>query len=214
MRKITDIYEEYKIMPNLQLHQLRVTAVAKQICESLDIELDKKLIITAALVHDMGNIIKSDLGYFSEFIESGQLGYWEEVKEQYIKKYGKDEHEATVKILKELGLPESIVELASENRFSLLCAHALGKDLNLKIIHYSDMRVGPYGVLSYEERMNEAKKRYKNRSGGIEGNERQKLVDCGKEIEKQIFAHSNIKPEDINDESVANDIEELKNFEI
>jgi hypothetical protein len=33
-------------------------------------------------------------------------------------------------------------------------------------------------------------------------------------FEKQIFSYSKTKPEDINDESVAKIIEELKNFEI
>ena len=41
MKKITEIYKEYKIMPNLQMHQYRVAAVAMQICESLNIKIDE-----------------------------------------------------------------------------------------------------------------------------------------------------------------------------
>jgi hypothetical protein len=196
------------------MHQLRVAAVAKQICESLNIEIDKEVIIKTCLVHDMGNIIKSNLPVFPDFLEPEGLEYWEAVKKGYISKYGNNEHEATVKILQELNLPTNIVEFANHNRFSLLCDHAYGKDLALKIIHYSDMRVCPHGVISYEERMNEAGKRYKNHPQSIEEIERLKLVECGRDIEKQIFAHSNIKPEDITDESVAEMIEELKSFEI
>ncbi len=65
MRKISEIYEEYKIMPNLREHQLRVAAVAAQICDNFNKPLNKKEIITACLLHDMGNIIKFKLELFS-----------------------------------------------------------------------------------------------------------------------------------------------------
>ena len=42
MRKILDIYDEYKIMPNLQEHMLRVAAVASLICDNFDEVLPKK----------------------------------------------------------------------------------------------------------------------------------------------------------------------------
>ncbi len=86
------------------------------------------------------------------------------------------------------------------------------EDLMQKLVHYADGRVGPYGVLSFDERMNDANKRYKNDS--FDETERDRLVECGRDIEKQIFSHSNIKPEDINDESTRKIIEELKDFEI
>lgn len=216
MKKITDIYEQYKIMPNLEMHQLRVAAVARQICDSLDLKVDKDVITKAALLHDMGNVIKFDLkqtqaifGYSDTETEKARV-----VQSEFIEKYGSNEHEATAKIIKELGFSEDIAELANQNRFSFLCDHVGIEDIRVKIIHYSDMRVGPHGVISYDERMDEAGKRYKNHPQSIEEQERQKLIQCGRDIEKQIFSHSNIKPEDINDQSVKNDIEKLKNFEI
>jgi hypothetical protein len=214
MRKIKDIYEEYKIMPNLQMHQLRVAGVVSQLCDSLNLEVTKETLIITCLLHDMGNIIKSRLDYFPEFIKPEGLGYWQNVKDEFIQKYGEDEHEATVQIIKELGLPERVVNLAGENRFSYMCKHSEAEDLMQKLIHYADGRVGPHGILSYDERMNDANKRYKNHKLSVEEEERDRLVNCGREIEKYIFSHSNIKPEDINDESVAKIIEELKNFEI
>jgi hypothetical protein len=214
MRKITDIYEEYKIMPNLQMHQLRVASVVSQLCDSLSLEVTKEILIITCLLHDMGNIIKSKLDYFPEFIQPEGLDYWQSVKNEFIQKYGDDEHEATVQIIKELGLPERIVNLAGENRFSYMCKHSEGEDLMQKLIHYADGRVGPHGILSYDERMNDANKRYKNHKLSVEEEERDRLVECGRDIEKQIFSHSNIKPEDINDESVREIIEQLKNFEI
>jgi hypothetical protein len=214
MRKITDIYNEYKIMPNLQMHQLRVAAVAGQICDSLDIALDKNVLITACLLHDMGNIIKSNLSYFPEFLEPRGLEYWQGVKDEYIEKYGNNEHEATIKIIQELGLSDQITELAGQNQFSYMCQHRDSDNFMLKLIHYADARVGPHGVSSYDERMDEARKRYKNHKNSVEEQERQKLVVCGKEIEDQIFSHSIIKPEDITDESIAERLELLKSFSL
>lgn len=190
MLKITEIYKEYKIMPNLQMHQLRVAAVAKMICDSMDIELDKDKVLKATLLHDMGNVIKFDLvqtqkifGYSDFETEEAKR-----VQKEFIDKYGDNEHEATVKIIKEIGLSEDIMNMADENRFSCMCKHKEIDDIYMKIMHYADGRVGPHGILSYEDRMNDAGNRYKNhRINSWQEDERLKLVECGREIEKQIF---------------------------
>jgi len=99
-RKISEIYREYKTMPSLQEHMLRVGAVASLICDNFYESLPKEEIITACLLHDMGNIIKSQLGYFKDFPETKNLEYWKKVKDEYIEKYGKDEHVAVIIIAK------------------------------------------------------------------------------------------------------------------
>ena len=66
MKNITDIYEKYKIMPLLAMHQIRVAAVAMMICDSLSVPIDKDSVIKACLLHDIGNIIKFDLNHFPE----------------------------------------------------------------------------------------------------------------------------------------------------
>jgi hypothetical protein len=215
MRKISDIYQQYKIPLNLQRHMLWVAAVATIICDNFDEPLPKEDIVTACLLHDMGNIIKYELGYFPEFLEPQGLEYWQKVQDEFREKYSRDEHKVTFLITKELGLSDKIIELASGNGFQLLCKCRDAEDILMKMMHYCDNRVGPYGILSYDERMEEARKRYQNREGYIiEDDKRQKLVACGKDIEKQIFAKCKIKPEDINDETVKLIIESLKDFVI
>ena len=216
MRKITDIYEEYKIMPHLQMHQLRVAAITVIICDSLDIDIDKDTIIKASLIHDMGNVIKFDLSQTKSIfgLPDSEIEDIHNMQGEFIEKYGQNEHTATSLIASELSMSDSVIHLVSENRFSNLCIDKDGDDWKLKILHYSDGRVGPHGILSFDERMQDAGKRYENHSLSIDKKEHDRLVDCGKDIEKQIFAHSKIKPEDITDESVAGIIEELKNFEI
>ena len=203
-------------MPNLQMHQLRVAAVAKQICESLDVEVDIQSIITACLLHDMGNVIKFDLNQTQSIfgLSDSQTEEARKIKEEFITKYGNNEHEATTAIVRELGLPEKIIQLVSNNRFKNMCIDKDGNDWPLKILHYADLRVGPHSILSYEERMDDFVKRYKNHKNLVEGQERLQLIDCGREIEKQIFLHSNIKPEDVNNDSIASIIDKLHEFEI
>lgn len=213
-KKILDIYEEYKIMSVLSRHMLRVAAVASMICDNLTEPVNKKDMVTACLFHDMGNIIKFDLNYFPEFNKPQGLQYWQDVKDEYIKKYGTNEHEATLKIMREVGLPSHVVEIVEHMHFLKLCSYRDGNNLNTKIINYADNRVSPHGVVSYDERLEEANVRYRNRKDAVPDEERRRLVSCGKDIEKQIFEKCKIKPEDINDETVKSVIESLKDFVI
>ena len=214
---IGEIYRKYKIMPSLQEHMLRVAAVASLICDNFTEPLLKEEIITACLLHDMGNIIKFKLDAFPEFLEPEGLDYWQKVKNEYIKKYGENEHKATTMILKELGVSERVIFIVDQINFVLYCRLCDSPDLSSKIVVYADGRVDPHGVVSFEERMNEGKNRYKNHKstfGAVTEKERQRLVAYGLEIEKQVFAKCKIKPEDINDTAIAPIILSLKNFVI
>ncbi len=218
MRKITDIYEEYKIMPQLQLHQLRVAAVARQVCESLDQDIDTKSVVTACLMHDMGNIIKFNLSYtkqnFPGFLEPQGLEYWQDIQQEYFTKYGEKEHEATIAIIKELRTSSIVLDLAKHVDATYIESIVTGDNFGRKISIYADDRVTPHGIVSIEERNIEAYKRYKDTGRAFDEEKKNFYAKNIFEIEKQIFLQSNIKPEDITDESVAKIIEELKNFEI
>ena len=106
MNEISKIYEEYNIFNGLQNHMLRVAAVAQLICDSIDQEVERDNIISACLLHDMGNIIKSKLDKFPELLEPEGLGYWTNVQNEFFEKYGRDEHHATMQIGKEVGVSE------------------------------------------------------------------------------------------------------------
>lgn len=157
---IADIYKKYSIMPNLALHQLRVAAVAKMIMEALDMQQDS--VISACLLHDMGNIIKFRLCDFPEFLQPEGLDYWEQVKISTIQKYGPDEHIATYTIAKEIGVSAE----------TLACIEAVGfsnsiKNVKASLTHricaYADLRVGPHGLLTLRQRLEDGLKRYADR---------------------------------------------------
>jgi len=216
MKKIADIYQEYELISALRLHQLNVAAVADQICESFKIPIDRDLIITAALFHDMGNVVKFNLEHTKSIfnLSDEEIINIKKNQDEFIKKYGENDHEANMNIACELGLSQKVIELISGNRFENLCIDAKMDDWSRKVLHYADSRVGPTGILSYEERMDEAHNRYKNSKLGANEEERQRLVGCGKEIEKQIFSNCKIKPEDINNDSIKPYLEKLKKFEV
>src|ERR1700749_4363638 len=100
MRTPKKIYEEYKIMSNLQLHQLRVASVAKLICGHFNEPINTRAVLLACLFHDMGNILKSNLTTFPEFLEPQGREYWENVKADFVSRYGTNAHEGNVAISK------------------------------------------------------------------------------------------------------------------
>ena len=150
--------------------------------------------------------------YFPKFFEPEGQEYWGNVKEEFIEKYGDDINKANEKIAQDLGVSGNVVLFVRQFHFGKACIYKHDEDFITKIINYADWRVDPHGVVSYESRMEEATKRYKRNKGKEE--ERERLITCGKELEKQIFAKCKIKPEDINDETVAPIISKLKDFVI
>jgi hypothetical protein len=215
MRTPREIYTEYKIMPSLQLHQLRVTAVAKLICDNFAPPTGGLIatndIILACLFHDMGNIVKFDLAYFPEFLEPEGLAYWQAVKEDFIARYGGEQHDVNEAIAREMGLPGSIVQLIAGIRFSKLSELAKSDFLEQKVCQYADMRVGPHGVLTMQERIDEAHTRY---AGRRTEEEFHVLVSAAQEVERQIFSYASIAPTDITNASVAPVVEELREYPV
>ncbi len=190
-------------MPTLQQHQLRVAAVARMIYDSLSIPLDKEGVVNICLFHDMGNIIKFDLSYFPDFIKPEGLDYWQNVKNQFVEKYGKNEHIATEAICRELGLCESQLTYLNTIGFTRAKQALESESLEQMICCYADQRVGPHGMLSIEERLEDGRKRYANRKDHIVTLEQ--FDECAtalKQIEEKIFNISSIKPEDITDEKI------------
>jgi hypothetical protein len=209
MRKITDIYSEYKIPLTLQEHMFRVASVIKYFLEKIDVNLDKKNMITAALLHDMGNIVKINFDNDTPINNSythEQKEYWKNVKNEYVEKYGENTDIATLAICAELGVERSVINLLNNLGFEYICDIS-NDSLEKQILKYGDLRVGFYGIISLMERINDANARYDNLFSS-------KLIDCSKNMERQILSHSKIKAKDITEKSIRSYMEKLKDFEI
>lgn len=210
MRTPREIYAQYKIMPNLQAHQLRVAAVATLICGHLKEPINERDVVLECLFHDMGNIVKFDLSYFPEFVQPEGQAYWEAVKADFLQKYGREQHAANAAIAHELGLPPGVIEMMRASGFSHIRGVAKTGPLDLKVCQYADLRVSPRGVVSLEERLRDFGLRYAQKGGAAnEG-----MRHASRELERQIFAGATIRPEDITDASVAPLIEELWEYPV
>ena len=200
-------------MPNLQEHMFRVAAVASLICDNFNESLPNEEIITACLLHDMGNTIKfkwdSPLGLLEPKLE-----YWKKVQSEYIEKYGENVHEATLSILKELKLDKIVSIVESFNNDNPYDSDNILKNNSwvIKICLYSDERVAPFGVSSIEDRLIENRKRLENR-GILMSEEKYIFIKNSLlELEQQIFTKCKIKPSDITDEAISSLVLGLKNF--
>jgi hypothetical protein len=215
---ILEIYTKYNIPPTLQLHQLRVAAVAKRIAENMTVEVNVENIIQACLVHDMGNIIKFSFEYKPESFQPEGVEYWKGVKKEFIEKYGTDEHAASNIIAKEIGLSKEVLDLVNSFGFAHADERMNDGRIGAKICIYSDMRVSPSGILPLIDRLNEGLARFKknkpDEANASSEEHRQYLFKCMVEIERQIFSKCKIKTEDINDESIKNFVLYLKEYNI
>lgn len=216
VRTAQQIYDAYNIMPALQLHQLRVAAVAKTLCENVTRDVDAHAVILASLFHDMGNIIKSDLSLFPDLVEPEGIAHWQLVKDEFIKNYGTDEHEAIATIAEEINLPVRVRILIENLGFSELERTRDEESFEQKIVEYADLRVGPHGVLSMEARIHEASVRYINKHPDMPKltEEFERLVGAAYNIERQVFSEADIAPGDITEQMVSPMFPALRQYEV
>jgi len=213
--KITEIYEKYRIPNNLQEHQFRVAGVVSLIADNFEQELSKQSVVSACLLHDMGNIIKFKLELFPEFLEPEGSEYWKSVKDEFIEKYGRDEHFATNEIVREVGVSERISQIVGAFGFSKASDTLETDDIEIKIAAYSDHRVKPDSLAPMLERFADGRKRYvENKNAKFDVDYFDERVAIWKKVENQIFEKCIIAPEDISNESVAPVIEKLRDFEV
>ncbi len=207
---ILEIYGKYGIPENLQMHMLRVAACSNLIIDNWEgKKLERKSIIRVSLLHDMGNILKisEDFSSNPKFIEN---------RKKYFEKYGTNEHEANLEIGKLEGLSEYEIEILDGKRSRKNEETLTSDSYEIKICAYCDQRVAPDGVVGIKERLEDAKIRYKNRPLSVWSNEEKanRMIKCALEIEKQIMKFCKIKPEEINNSSIQNYIEELKKYDM
>lgn len=197
---VKELYDIYRIMPNLQKHQYRVAGVAAVLCAEHEHRVDRDAVISACLLHDMGNIIKFDLSYFPEFVEPEGIEYWQKIKDEFLEQYGKNPHHATLEIAKKVGASDRVCELIDAVLFNRAKKNWETTDFSQKICAYADMRVAPHGVVSLAERLEDGRKRYQD----VGKSQTFSFVMSSylKKIEEQLFEGVALTPEEITDDKV------------
>ena len=217
---IKKIYKKYRIPQNLQMHMLRVAAVADLIVDNwYGPKINREKLLRVLLLHDMGNIIKidpinqeGDSTKISDFITK-DIEELERIKKKYISLYGNDDHKISREIGRELGLSEDELELMDSKVFIRNDETILSYDYNIKIGAYADQRVDPNGVRGIMERLLEAKERYKDRPGSSMNNPRtEMLIESAAKLEQQVMKYCNLEPSDINDRIITPYINKMECF--
>jgi hypothetical protein len=213
MATITDIYKQYRIFNALQLHQLRVAAVAQIVAENIGNAVDTHMCVTFGLLHDMGNLAKAKFEQLPDLWEPEGVEYWKAAQKEVRERYNVNDTLATIAMLAEIGAPDEVIRIV---RLLKLDKAPLLRDTGTfeeKICQYADMRVGPYGILSVDERFADGRKRYPF-AAQRPPEETAAIVRAIKDIESELFARSTITPLDITNDMIAPIMEELRVLEL
>lgn len=160
---VKQAYDVYQIPPNLQKHMLRVAALSEILSKHWTGGLiDAKSLIMACIFHDMANIIKFNFNKPLLFTdEAKDAEYWKSVQKEFIDKYGAGIHQATLSIGKELGLSQPVLDLIKNLEWNNTMDVLKTKDFSSALAIYCDMRIGPHGIMSLQDRLSDLQTRNK-----------------------------------------------------
>lgn len=154
--KISYVYSNYNIPPNLERHMLQVTSVGMFVCDAWNgPDINQDLIRSALLLHDMGNILKFKRPFLGELEQDA--AHWEQVQHDYQAKYGTDVQQATLAIVQELGLTD-VYQLLVEMRSAW--EQEAEVSWETRICEYADCCVTPNGIEGFETRILDLENRY------------------------------------------------------
>lgn len=201
--EFTTICDQFFIPNIIRNHLLRVSAIALQITSHCNKELDKNLIRDATLLHDIGNIVKSNVHRLSAYEEKSE-DFWAIKQKEIINKYGRFDDEATTNMLKEIDISKQLRRLISTAKNDKVWDVVKGNDWNAKICLYADYRAGPANVLTLQERFDDLERRYKQKplKFRLTDEDAKRVQDGFRALEKQIFEVCDINPDDITEESI------------
>jgi len=207
-----EAYSTHPIPEGLQIHQIRVAMVAYQVLESLsEPHPETKRIISACLLHDMGNLLKFKLDQRPDLLAPEGVSYWREQQDLMRECYGNDEHAATYAIAEALGVSERTLELIHAVGFRN-APRLIHAPLAEKLVCYADQRVSPDGITALQERLEKGVRRYAQRTDPprVETTHYQECVAALKTIEEDIQQHMNRSLNTITEQPVVESM--LRNF--
>jgi hypothetical protein len=204
------IYRRLDVPPNLKEHMIRVASVASIICDNWKGErINKDDVIAAALIHDVGNLVKFDFAgrTSNELLKKDprDIGYWKRKQKALIKKYKTNDAQVVIlAMMKEIGASKKIVRLLElctpTNIKKILKSH----NYEAMMLSYCDNRVGPFRIVSLKERFADLEKRYIGRfyQGEVITKKSFGYLKPLVLIEKELMRNARLSPEQINDRSV------------
>jgi len=216
--KVNQLFSRYKVLPNIQDHLLNTASFAYILTDNWKRkEINKNIILESCLVHDIANIIKADLDKNDKILkeEIGNIEYWRKVKIEYINRYGRETDRATQLIAKEIGLSPLVNTIIQQSRFLNTTNIINSNNWELKVVTYSDFRIGPYGIVLLKERFREVKKRYRNKKKNVFiGKRADTLIKQSFILENQIQDRVKIDIEQITQKDINRNYKNLLGYNI
>lgn len=187
-KSTASIYAYYRIPTHLRRHMLMSAALANLILDNWSgSQINRALVTKVLLTHDLGNIVKDPASRFGSSY-STNTNYWSAVRKSMIRRYGKDDHDVTIKIVRdELKLGDEVIQLLGNKNFIKNEETFRNKDYVVKLAAYCDQKIGPLGVMDLSERLEEAKVRYSGiKDASVSSDWFEELKGYGLAIEKQL----------------------------
>lgn len=204
------VYETYQTPKNLREHMLRVAALAEIILEHWTGKaLQTEAIVQACLFHDIAKPIHFDLSKQAEFgMSPRQIAHLEALQKRLTARYGSDEHQVTVQIVKDIGCLQTAVRLVNNFEWKYVPRLLRAGDIESLIPIYCDMRIGPKGIMVLQDRVGELKVRDHDTRNWDE------LLQAGEELERKLEQFVNIDLHKIEDRQLTSCFDHLLNLEI
>ncbi len=152
------------------------------------------MLTKAALFHDVGNLVKYDFG----IIPIENVDFWKQKQQEIKRKYGADDHEATKKMLAEIGVTAEISKIILDKSFGRAVEISWSETWEVKTLLYADNRVLPHGIGSLEDRLADVRVRYSKYAS------RPDLEEACREIERQIGENMDVPVAEITEENLTN----------
>lgn len=180
--KVREVYQSYQTPQNLQEHMLRVAAFASILLEGwVGKPTDKEAIIKACAIHDIAKPMTYDIGKQIQFgLSEREIEKLRRFQDELKKRYGQQEHQATVQICKDVGCSSATVTFVDNLEWKYIPRLLAANDTASLIPIYADMRIGPKGILSLVDRLNELNERVHNA-------DHEKNLKDGQEAERKIL---------------------------
>lgn len=208
MPSVEEIYKKFGIPPNLQEHMQRVFGIVsfiEQHWKNKEAVVDWDMLKRAALLHDLGNIVRFDFDKHPEFLgkEQKNVESWKKKQKEVIKDYGSDDHLATESMLREINTEPQIINIIQKKSFGNSIAIINSDNWPLKILYYADLRTLPWGIGTLEERITDIRERMPKYTSRPDFED---LVNASREIEKQIQGNLKISVVEIDEKQLKTSI--------
>ncbi|HQM15818.1 MAG TPA: HD domain-containing protein, partial [Candidatus Woesebacteria bacterium] len=159
------LFTRYQIPHNLEQHLIQVASLGRLICQNwTGSPLNQDHILTALLLHDIGNLVKYNLkqNWTKKILTESSarnshlpqsLTAWQELQTRFQQHYSQNADEANLAIVRELKIDPTIIKILSDHTFDDLEPLLLARNWTKMIFFYCDLRFAPTGIVSVAKRL-------------------------------------------------------------